>query len=369
MGGTNLSDLKNILEEDVGANNTGNSMSDSCSDEENEDNLQTEDAILINNNMYSSYPILNHHNHNDRNFNGAGSNNYFLNRRQSISNPFPVTPMFQYTTSSFVKTDRPPLPTLLNYTSNSNSTCSSVKEDPNITTNSYSTPLNVVDKRKNSLQLNHSNSFLGGFNFNQIQNGKRKSFAYWESEHYRQHFLNGGGNMTNNVHGNNLGNNTNTKKNYTFKNSFNKFNLSQNSENTEILTVKFNLEGEKVINVRRFDDVLISTKNFCDKNKLHENFVKPIVNKISESLSYIYKVYNTDVERSDAEYLNSLNLLSANSKGQTHLEEERNTSSDTSFDKDITSISSITLIENELFEGTGEEVLYGQNLCQINKSF
>jgi hypothetical protein len=77
-----------------------------------------------------------------------------------------------------------------------------------------------------------------------------------------------------------------------------------------------------------------------------------------------------DVERSDVEYLNSLNLLSANSKGQTHhCEKESHTPSDTSFDKDITSISSITLIDNEHFNGAEEDVIYGNNLCKINKSF
>jgi hypothetical protein len=359
LSSINLCDLKNILEEEAGAHNSENSMSDSNSEVESEGTPKMEEGISLTNTPNLNYHLLNRDQPNITNF-AQTTPNYYLNRKQSISKSYPVTPMFQYTASNFVKNERPPLPQLLhNYTSNSNSTCSSVKEDPNITANSQNSSLfNFLDKRKNStqLQVNHMNSILG-LTFNNMNNIKRKSFAFLENENYRQHFFNG-----------TSGNNS-SGKSYTYKNIYNKYNLSQNSENTEILTVKINLEGEKSINVRRFDDLVISTKNFCDKNKLSENFVKPIVNKISESLGHIYKIYNSDVNGNDAEYLNSLNILCNNSKGNFQkYQPEEETKDETSFEKDITSISSITINENDMMDGD-QEVLYGGNLFNINNSF
>lgn len=356
----NLCDLKNILEEEAAAHNTDNSFSYSNSEDESEGTSKIEDNNSLTNTPKLNYHVLNKDQSNIGNFVQTSPNSYFINRKNSISSSYPLTPMFQYTTSNFVKNERPPFPLLLhNYTSNTNSTCSSLKEDPSISANSHnSSQYNFIDKRKNSIQLqvNQMNSILG-LTYNNLNNIKRKSFTFHENENYRQYFFNGS-----------TGKNT-SGKNYTYKNIYNKYNLSKNSENTEILSVKINLEEEKFIKVRRFDDIVISAKNFCDKNKLSENFVNPIVNKISESLSHIYKMYNSDVNDKDAEYLKSLSKLYTNTKGNfpTYQPEEE-TKSETSFEKDITSISSITLNENDEMEGDEDE-LYSKNFFNINNSF
>ena len=81
---------------------------------------------------------------------------------------------------------------------------------------------------------------------------------------------------------------------------YNKFNYINKDfinpviENTEILyiNVKLSKNKYKIFKLRRFDDLFLTVKIFCEINSIEEKLMKPIIITVLCSLNTIYQVYN-----------------------------------------------------------------------------
>ena len=107
---------------------------------------------------------------------------------------------------------------------------------------------------------------------------------------------------------------------------YNKFNsinneiISQNInpliENTEILTIKVKLGKDKyaLFKLRRFDDLFLTVKLFCEINLIEEKLIKPIITKVLCGLNSIYQIYNSKIENDNikilkmVQYYNDFNI-------------------------------------------------------------
>jgi len=88
-------------------------------------------------------------------------------------------------------------------------------------------------------------------------------------------------------------------------NKFNSINSELNSqsinpliENTEILKIKVKIEKDKYLlfKLRRFDDLFLTVKLFCEINNIEEKLMKPIITMILCGLNSIYQIYNTKLD-------------------------------------------------------------------------
>ena len=79
-------------------------------------------------------------------------------------------------------------------------------------------------------------------------------------------------------------------------------------ENTEILNVKVKISEDKiaVFKLRRFDDLFLTVKLFCEINSIDEKFMKPIIIKALCALNNIYQVINSQI---DMQCLHKLQML------------------------------------------------------------
>ena len=96
---------------------------------------------------------------------------------------------------------------------------------------------------------------------------------------------------------------------------YNKFNsinnelLSQNInpllENTEILIIKVKIGKDKytLFKLRRFDDLFLTVKLFCEINLIEEKLIKPIITMVLCGLNSIYQIYNSQLEMDNVKIL------------------------------------------------------------------
>ena len=101
--------------------------------------------------------------------------------------------------------------------------------------------------------------------------------------------------------------------------SFNKYNsinpelnqlwLNPVAENTEILSVcvKVGKNKNAVFKLRRFDDLFLTVKLFCEINSINEKLMKPIIIKALSALNTIYQVYNSTIDSKNIEKLKMMN--------------------------------------------------------------
>ena len=99
---------------------------------------------------------------------------------------------------------------------------------------------------------------------------------------------------------------------------YNKFNSVNNElitpiinpiiENTEILQVNVKIAKDKnvIFKLRRFDDLFLTVKLFCEINSIEEKFMKPIITKALCTLNSIYQVYNTQLDSKNIKVLQML---------------------------------------------------------------
>lgn len=94
--------------------------------------------------------------------------------------------------------------------------------------------------------------------------------------------------------------------------------MEHNQENTIILSLKLKLEKDKYIffNLRKYDDLFETLKNFVELNNIKKELIKPLSEKIVESLNKISSLLNNKISIYDREYLNSLNKLWIKNKEQ-----------------------------------------------------
>ena len=126
------------------------------------------------------------------------------------------------------------------------------------------------------------------------------------------------------------------------KKYYNKFNSSKENstnDNTVILTLKIKVAKNdfRVFNLKKYDDLFISLEKFFDLNKIAQNLVKPIVNKIFAALNKIFWLLNNKIGNYDKKYLASLyNLWKKNDetlpKRKKSKEKSNNTSTISSSD-------------------------------------
>ena len=96
---------------------------------------------------------------------------------------------------------------------------------------------------------------------------------------------------------------------------YNKFNSINNElisqsinplvENTEILKIKVKIEKDKYLlfKLRRFDDLFLTVKLFCEINNIEEKLIKPIITMVLCGLNSIYQIYNTQMEMDNIKIL------------------------------------------------------------------
>lgn len=79
-------------------------------------------------------------------------------------------------------------------------------------------------------------------------------------------------------------------------------------ENTEILNVNVKISKDKnaLFKLRRFDDLFLTVKLFCEINNIEEKMMKPIITQALSTLNNIYKIYNTQLDKKN---INILRLL------------------------------------------------------------
>ena len=96
---------------------------------------------------------------------------------------------------------------------------------------------------------------------------------------------------------------------------YNKFNSVNNDytnsilENTEILyiNVKISKDNYKQFRLRRFDDLFLTVKFFCEINSIEEKLMRPIITMILCCLNSLYQIYNANLEQSNIEILKMIN--------------------------------------------------------------
>ena len=109
--------------------------------------------------------------------------------------------------------------------------------------------------------------------------------------------------------------------NYKGKKHFNKFNSSKENstnENTVILSLKIKIAKNdyRIFNLKKYDDLFISLEKFFDLNKIKQSLVKPIVNKIFQTLNKIFWLFNNKIGKYDEKYLDSLKKVWEKNNGK-----------------------------------------------------
>ena len=86
------------------------------------------------------------------------------------------------------------------------------------------------------------------------------------------------------------------------------------AENTEILNVNVKISKNKnvVFKLRRFDDLFLTVKLFCEINSIDEKFMKPIIIKALCALNNIYQIINTQLDEKNIKKLKLLNTFFKN---------------------------------------------------------
>ena len=79
-------------------------------------------------------------------------------------------------------------------------------------------------------------------------------------------------------------------------------------ENTEILSINVKISENKfsTFKLRRYDDLFITVKLFCEINKIDEKLIKPIIIKVLSCLNCIYKIMNCNLLNDDINILKEI---------------------------------------------------------------
>ena len=86
-------------------------------------------------------------------------------------------------------------------------------------------------------------------------------------------------------------------------------------ENTEILKVNVKISKDKyvVFKLRRFDDLFLTVKLFCEINSIEEKLIRPIITKALCTLNSIYQIYNTQLDSKNIKILQMLKTINSDS--------------------------------------------------------
>ena len=124
----------------------------------------------------------------------------------------------------------------------------------------------------------------------------------------------------------NKSNSGNVENEFQLNEPYNKFN-SVNSElnepiivpmveNTEILKVNVKISKDKyvVFKLRRFDDLFLTVKLFCEINSIEEKLIRPLITKALCTLNSIYQIYNTQLDSRNIKILQMLKTINSDSE-------------------------------------------------------
>ena len=130
------------------------------------------------------------------------------------------------------------------------------------------------------------------------------------------------------------------------------------NENTEILTLKIKVAKNdyRILNLKKNEDLFVSLEKFVDKNKIRQELIKPLVNKIFETLDNITCILNNKIGNYDREYLNSLHRLWIKNKEIPRIKNknETNTDSSNTSSSDTSSENRNKGIRSNSFQNTDE---------------
>jgi hypothetical protein len=79
-------------------------------------------------------------------------------------------------------------------------------------------------------------------------------------------------------------------------------------ENTEILKVNVKLPNNETVvyKLRRFDDLFLTIKLFCEINSIDEKLIKPLIIKSLCTINTIYQIYNSQITSEDVAELKKI---------------------------------------------------------------
>ena len=79
-------------------------------------------------------------------------------------------------------------------------------------------------------------------------------------------------------------------------------------ENTVVLILKVKITPNytAVFKVRKFDDLYVTAKIFCDIHNLGDRMVKPLIIKALYAMNTVYKIYNSNLNNENVFYLRYL---------------------------------------------------------------
>ena len=89
------------------------------------------------------------------------------------------------------------------------------------------------------------------------------------------------------------------------------YNGNPEFENTEILRVNVKISKDKiaVFKLKRFDDIFLTIKLFCEIYSIDEQLIKPFIIKSLSTLNTIYQVMNSKLEKEQINLLNKIRSI------------------------------------------------------------
>lgn len=87
-----------------------------------------------------------------------------------------------------------------------------------------------------------------------------------------------------------------------------KYQVNPTFENTEILNVQVKISKDKtaVFKLKRYDDLFLTIKLFCEINSVDEKLIKPLIIKSLSALNTIYQVMNSQLDNQQINVLKTI---------------------------------------------------------------
>ena len=77
------------------------------------------------------------------------------------------------------------------------------------------------------------------------------------------------------------------------------------------MNVKIAKDKNVIFKLRRFDDLFLTVKLFCEINSIEEKLMKPIITKALCTLNSIYQIYNTQLDSTSISVLKMLKTFNS----------------------------------------------------------
>ena len=76
-------------------------------------------------------------------------------------------------------------------------------------------------------------------------------------------------------------------------------------ENTVVLSINVKISPTRIVSfkLKKYDDLFLTVKLFCEINKIREELIKPIIIKSLEAMNEVYIVMNSKIAQNDIDQL------------------------------------------------------------------